>query len=61
MHPVRVGTCGWSYKEWSGVFYPEDLSAAEYLPYLAQRFGASAFSFWLIFIAGLGPTFAPHG
>jgi uncharacterized protein YecE (DUF72 family) len=22
MHPVRVGTCGWSYKEWSGVFYP---------------------------------------
>ena len=29
MHPVRVGTCGWSYKEWSGVFYPKGLPAAE--------------------------------
>jgi uncharacterized protein YecE (DUF72 family) len=38
MHPVRVGTCGWSYKEWSGVFYPEDLSAGEYLSYYAERF-----------------------
>ncbi len=23
MHPVQLGTCGWSYKDWSGVFYPE--------------------------------------
>jgi uncharacterized protein YecE (DUF72 family) len=38
MHPVRVGTCGWSYKEWSGVFYPDDLSAGEYLSYYAERF-----------------------
>jgi uncharacterized protein YecE (DUF72 family) len=38
MHPVRVGTCGWSYKEWTGPFYPPGLPAAEQLPYLAQQF-----------------------
>ena len=30
-HPVRVGTCGWSYKEWARVFYPERLPAGEWL------------------------------
>jgi uncharacterized protein YecE (DUF72 family) len=38
MHPVRVGTCGWSYTEWSGPFYPAGLPAKEQLPYLAQQF-----------------------
>jgi uncharacterized protein YecE (DUF72 family) len=38
MHPVRVGTCGWSYKEWSGVFYPKGLAAGNQLSYLAQHF-----------------------
>lgn len=38
MHPVRIGTCGWSYKEWSGVFYPDDLAAGDYLSYYAQQF-----------------------
>jgi uncharacterized protein YecE (DUF72 family) len=38
MHPVRVGTCGWSYKEWTGVFYPEDLTPGEYLGYYAERY-----------------------
>jgi uncharacterized protein YecE (DUF72 family) len=38
MRPVRVGTCGWSYKEWSGVFYPKGLPAAEQLSFLAQHF-----------------------
>ena len=38
MHPVRVGTCGWSYKEWSGVFYPRGLRPGEYLAYLAERY-----------------------
>jgi uncharacterized protein YecE (DUF72 family) len=38
MHPVRVGTCGWSYKEWAGVFYRHGLRPAEQLPYLAQQF-----------------------
>jgi uncharacterized protein YecE (DUF72 family) len=38
MHPVRVGTCGWSYTEWSGPFYPAGLPAKEQLPYLARQF-----------------------
>jgi uncharacterized protein YecE (DUF72 family) len=38
MHPLHVGTCGWSYKEWSGVFYPEDLPAADYLASYAERY-----------------------
>ena len=38
MHPVRIGTCGWSYKEWSGVFYPKGLAPGEYLSYLAQHY-----------------------
>jgi uncharacterized protein YecE (DUF72 family) len=38
MHPVRVGTCGWSYKEWSGVFYPPDLDAHDFLSAYAERY-----------------------
>jgi uncharacterized protein YecE (DUF72 family) len=38
MHPIRVGTCGWSYKEWSGVFYPPGLSAGDYLGSYAERY-----------------------
>jgi uncharacterized protein YecE (DUF72 family) len=38
MHTVRVGTCGWSYKEWTGPFYPAGLPARERLSYLAQQF-----------------------
>jgi uncharacterized protein YecE (DUF72 family) len=37
MH-IRVGTSGYSYKEWKGTFYPEDLPAAKMLPYYAERF-----------------------
>ena len=35
---ISVGTSGYSYKEWKGSFYPEDLSAAKMLPYYAERF-----------------------
>src|SRR2546430_2328787 len=30
---IRIGTCGWSYADWSGVFYPNELPAAEYLSF----------------------------
>ncbi len=35
---VRVGTSGYSYKEWKGTFYPSDLPAAKMLPWYAERF-----------------------
>jgi uncharacterized protein YecE (DUF72 family) len=37
---VIVGTSGYSYKEWKGTFYPEDLPASKMLPFYAQHFGA---------------------
>ena len=33
-----VGTSGYSYKEWKGIFYPEKLPQKEMLRYYAQRF-----------------------
>ncbi|MGH9364293.1 MAG: DUF72 domain-containing protein [Thermoanaerobaculia bacterium] len=35
-----VGTSGFSYKEWKGSFYPEDLPAAEMLRYYGERLPA---------------------
>src|SRR5215471_8306455 len=35
---VFVGTSGFSYKEWRGIFYPEDLPVKKYLSFYAERF-----------------------
>jgi uncharacterized protein YecE (DUF72 family) len=35
---LRVGTSGWSYPEWKGSFYPEDISSDAMLAYYAGRF-----------------------
>ncbi|HVS31454.1 MAG TPA: DUF72 domain-containing protein [Thermoanaerobaculia bacterium] len=35
---VLVGTSGYSYKEWKGNFYPQDLPAAKMLSFYAGRF-----------------------
>ena len=37
---VRIGTSGFSYKEWKGSFYPEKLPAAKMLAFYAARFDA---------------------
>jgi uncharacterized protein YecE (DUF72 family) len=37
---VRAGTSGFSYAEWKGSFYPEDLSSDAMLGYYADHFGA---------------------
>src|SRR5262252_7933757 len=37
---VLAGTSGFSYKEWKGSFYPEDLPAAGMLAYYAERLPA---------------------
>jgi uncharacterized protein YecE (DUF72 family) len=33
-----IGTSGFSYKEWKGIFYPEDLPAKKYLSFYATQF-----------------------
>ena len=35
---VLVGTSGFSYNEWRGIFYPQDLPAKHFLSFYAQRF-----------------------
>ena len=35
---VLIGTSGYSYKEWKGTFYPDDLPAARMLSFYAQHF-----------------------
>ena len=37
---LHVGTSGYSYREWKGNFYPEDLSAKEMLSYYSRRLPA---------------------
>jgi uncharacterized protein YecE (DUF72 family) len=36
---LRIGTSGYSYKEWKGVFYPENLKPADMLSFYAERLG----------------------
>src|SRR5204863_1025205 len=35
---LSVGTSGFSYKEWKGTFYPQDLPAKQMLRYYGERF-----------------------
>jgi uncharacterized protein YecE (DUF72 family) len=34
----RIGTSGWNYKHWMGIFYPEDLSQGAWLGYYQEHF-----------------------
>jgi uncharacterized protein YecE (DUF72 family) len=36
---INIGTSGYSYKEWKGTFYPEELKAADMLSFYAERLG----------------------
>ncbi len=38
---IYVGTSGFSYKEWKGEFYPEKMTADEYLGYYSARFDST--------------------
>lgn len=35
---LRIGTSGWHYDHWKGVFYPEDLPKTEWFSYYARHF-----------------------
>ncbi len=36
---LRIGTSGWSYKDWEGPFYPRGIKAADMLRHYGQVFG----------------------
>jgi uncharacterized protein YecE (DUF72 family) len=38
MNMLRIGTSGWHYKHWRGVFYPAGMPPRDYLPYYAGHF-----------------------
>jgi uncharacterized protein YecE (DUF72 family) len=38
MQPVRIGCSGWSYDDWRGSFYPEDLPRRRWLERYAETF-----------------------
>jgi Uncharacterized conserved protein len=35
---LHVGTSGWVYRDWNGIFYPESLSSKDKLKYFSQHF-----------------------
>ncbi|MEJ2052878.1 MAG: DUF72 domain-containing protein [Calditrichaceae bacterium] len=37
---IHIGTSGWSYKDWLGVFYPGNTKQSQYLPYYASKFNS---------------------
>lgn len=37
---IYVGTCGFSYKDWIGTFYPARIKSTDMLPFYAGRFSA---------------------
>lgn len=41
MARLFVGTSGWTYSSWKGVFYPEDLPSRRYLEFYARVFGST--------------------
>ena len=36
--PPRIGTSGWNYQHWRGIFYPRALPPARWLAYYADQF-----------------------
>lgn len=45
MSEIYIGTSGYDYPEWRGVFYPEALQREEYLAFYAQNFNALELNF----------------
>jgi len=35
---LHIGTSGWSYKHWHGIFYPDEIKPGKYLEYYTTRF-----------------------
>ena len=40
MSQILIGTSGYDYPEWKGIFYPADLKRKDFLPYYATQFNA---------------------
>jgi uncharacterized protein YecE (DUF72 family) len=38
---INIGTSGWSYKQWRGLYYPEKMKAREWLLFYTQQFNTT--------------------
>lgn len=38
---LHIGTSGWNYSDWKGLFYPEDVKSADWLSYYATQFDST--------------------
>jgi len=45
MARVFVGTSGWTYPDWRGIFYPDDLPGRQYLEFYAREFGTAEINY----------------
>lgn len=45
MGDILIGTSGFYYNDWKGVFYPDNLTPSEYLSYYSGRFSALELNF----------------
>jgi uncharacterized protein YecE (DUF72 family) len=41
MARLHIGTSGWTYASWNGLFYPEDLPSRRYLEFYASEFNST--------------------
>ena len=59
-HDVRIGTAGWSYKDWDGIFYPSGMSHRKQHPleYLARFFDTTEIN--TSFYGPLKPELGPY-
>lgn len=45
MGKLFIGTSGWVYSDWQGIFYPEDLPSKDKLKYFSQHFKAAEINY----------------
>jgi uncharacterized protein YecE (DUF72 family) len=38
---IHIGTSGWSYNDWKGIFYPVDLKSPDWLDFYSQTFSST--------------------
>ena len=41
MSKLQIGTSGWTYKEWRGLFYPDQLPMKQWLKWYAEQFSTT--------------------
>lgn len=41
MARLLIGTSGWTYSSWKGIFYPDDLPSRQYLEFYSREFGST--------------------